>query len=152
MKVRLALVAQLGLAVSAGAAQAQEPGSLLGKGCVLDTEAEPCDDCIAFEHVTTLGSDQLGPWFLVDTGAMDVVRDSLGNYWVGQEELIKVFDAQGEFLRAVGRRGEGPMEFGRAWPTHVDASGRVHVVDTDNRRISVIDQSFTLVEEKSAWT
>lgn len=83
---------------------------------------------------------------------MDVVRDSLGNYWVGQEELIKVFDAQGEFLRAVGRRGEGPMEFGRAWPTHVDASGRVHVVDTDNRRISVIDQSFTLVEEKSAWT
>lgn len=41
------------------------------------------------------------------------------------------------------------MEFGRAWPTHVDASGRVHVVDTDNRRISVIDQSFTLVEEKS---
>ena len=67
---------------------------------------------------------------------------------MGQNEEIKVFDPDGAFLRTVGRRGDGPMEFGRAAPMHADASGRVHVFDTDNLRISLIDEAFTLVEEK----
>jgi len=150
MKKRLALTATFLVALSGGAEEAaREPGSFIGDGCVLDLETPLCENCLDFAHVTRLGGDELGPGFLVAEGTMDnVVRDSLGNYWVGQDEQIKVFDAEGTFLRAIGRRGDGPMEFGSAAPTHTDGSGRVHVFDTDNLRISVIDEAFTLVEEK----
>ncbi len=153
MKGRLTLAAALLAALSGCAEEVREPGTFFGDGCILDMEAAPCDDCIEFAHVTSLGSDELGPGYLVDRGAMDVVRDRRGNYWVGQEEQIKVFDPDGVFLRTVGRRGDGPTEFRRAAPMHTDASGRVHVFDTRNQRISVIDGTFTLVEEKRlpAW-
>ena len=137
------------MALAGCAEEVREPDSFYGDGCILDTEAALCDGCIEFAHVTRLGSDQLGPGFLFDRGTMEnVVRDRLGNYWVGQETQIKVFDPDGAFLRTVGRRGEGPMEFGSPAPIHTDASGQVHVVDTDNQRISVIDGTFTLVDEK----
>ncbi|MDE2876744.1 MAG: hypothetical protein OXU69_02625 [Gemmatimonadota bacterium] len=130
--------------------EARESGSFFGDGCVLDLEAPLCENCLEFAHVTRLGSDELGPGFLVDRGTLEnVVRDNRGNYWVGQQEQIKVFDAEGTFRRSVGRGGEGPMEFGRAAPMHADAAGRVHVVDAYNLRISVIDEAFTLVEEKT---
>ena len=149
MKGRFALAAAFLVALSGCAEEVREPDSFFGDGCILDMEEALCEDCIEFAHVTRLGSDQLGPGFLFDTGTMEnVVRDSLGNYWVGQGGEIKIFDEGGAFLRAVGRRGDGPMEFGRATPMHMDASGRVHVFDTDNLRISVIDGAFTLVEEK----
>ncbi len=153
MKGRLALTSAFLVALSGCAKEVREPGSFFGDGCILDMEAPLCEDCIEFAHVTQLGSDELGPGFLAAEGSMDnVVRDSLGNYWVGQGEQIKVFDAEGVFLRAVGRRGEGPMEFFGAAPMHTDASGRVHVFDAGNRRISVIDEAFTLVEEKQLPT
>ena len=129
--------------------EAREPDSFFGDGCALDLEAPLCEDCIEFAHVTRLGSDGMGPGFLVDDGTMDkVVRDSLGNYWVGQGEQIKVFDPDGAFLRTVGRGGDGPMEFGRAAPRHVDGLGRVHVFDNRHQRVSVIGEGLTLVEEK----
>ena len=149
MKGRLTLTTAFLAALSGCAEEVREPGTFFGDGCILDMEAAPCDDCIEFAHVTSLGSDELGPGYLVDRGTMqNLVRDGQGNYWVGQNEEIKVFDPDGAFVRTVGRRGDGPMEFGRAAPTHADASGRVHVFDTGNLRISLIDEAFTLVEEK----
>jgi len=150
MRGRFGVSTALLVALSGCAEETPEPGSFFGDGCVLETEAPLCDDCIEFAHVTRLGSDELGPGFLTDDGTMDnVVRDSLGNYWVGQGEQIKVFDREGSFLRTVGRRGNGPMEFRRAEPMHADAFGRVHIIDTsENRRISVIGGGFTLAEEK----
>ena len=149
MTARLTPTAAFLAALAGCAEEVREPASFYGDGCVLDTEAALCDDCIELAHVTRLGSDELGPGFLVDRGTMEyVVRDGQGNFWVGQNEEIKVFDPDGEFLRAVGRGGGGPMEFGRAAPMHVDASGRVHVFDTDNLRVSVIGRDWTLVEEK----
>lgn len=153
MTGRFGVGAALLVALAACAEEVREPGSFLGDGCVLDLEAPRCENCIEFAHVTRLGSDELGPGFLSDDGTMEnVVRDSLGNYWVGQGEQIKVFDREGAFLRAVGRRGDGPMEFDRAAPMHADASGRVHVFDTGNLRISLIDEAFTLVGEKALPT
>ena len=149
MKKRPALTATFLLALSGCAEEVREPGSFFGDGCILDMAAPLCENCIEFAHVTRLGRDELGPGFLAPEGTMDnVVRDSLRNFWVGQGEQIKVFDAEGAFLRAIGRRGEGPMEFFGAAPMHADTSGRVHVFDPQNRRISVIDEAFTLVEEK----
>ena len=149
MKRSFALATAFVAALAGCAEEVPEPGSFFGDGCILDTEAAPCDDCIEFAHVTQLGSDEMGPGYLIDRGTMEnVLRDGQGNFWVGQNEEIKVFDPDGAFLRTVGRPGEGPMEFARAAPMHADASGRIHVFDTGNLRISVIDTAFTLVEEK----
>lgn len=51
-----------------------------------------------------------------------------------------------EFVATVGRVGEGPMEFGRVHPFHLDGEGHVHVNDL-LRRISVIGENFELVRE-----
>ena len=150
MKGRLTLATAFLAALSGCAEEIRESASFYGDGCILDTEAPLCDDCIEFAHVTRLGSDALGPGYLVEMES--VVRDGHGNFWVGQGEEIKIFDPDGAFLRTVGRHGDGPMEFRRAAPMHVDASGRVHVFDTRNLRVSLIGQDWTLVEERKLPT
>ena len=85
MAIRPALTATLLLTLYGCAEEVREPGSFLGDGCILDMAAPLCENCIEFAHVTRLGRDELGPGFLAPEGTMDnVVRDSLGNFWVGQ--------------------------------------------------------------------
>lgn len=104
-----------------------------------------CGDCIALQELAVLG-DVDGPGYIEWT--QDVVRDSLGRYWVGQKEWIKVYDASGEYLRQVGREGEGPLEFAYAKPFHADADGNVRVFDPGNRRESLVGPDFTLRSER----
>lgn len=72
------------------------------------------------------------------------VRDRLDRYWVGQSDEILIFDPSGKYATAVGTRGEGPFEFRDATPFHVDSTGRVHVLDPGNARISVIREDLSL--------
>ncbi len=104
-----------------------------------------CEDCITLERVLVMG-DTIGEGYL--RAAMHMVRDSTGNYWFGQYEAVKVFDAAGEYVGEVGRAGEGPLEWDNAMPVHTDAAGRVHVFDSGNYRYSVVGPDFTLVEEQ----
>lgn len=104
-----------------------------------------CEDCITLERVLVMG-DTIGDGYLRE--AMHMVRDSAGNYWFGQYEAVKVFDAAGEYVGEVGRAGEGPLEWDSAMPVHTDAAGRVHVFDLGNYRYSVVGPDFTLVEEE----
>ncbi len=118
-------------------------------GCTLDTASPSrCEDCLRFEHDARLGSAD-GPGFLEPRGGIEaVVRDHAGNYWVGQGEQINVYGPSGDFLTAVGREGEGPLEFRYARPLHVDASARVHIFDISNMRISVVNDQMALVDEQ----
>ena len=103
-----------------------------------------CRDCIVLERVAVLG-DTAGPGYIEWT--QNVTRDSLGNYWVGQRDGPKVFDSAGNFLRQVGRAGQGPMEFRRIVRMHTDRDGRVHILDSDNIRETVVGPDFQLYEE-----
>jgi hypothetical protein len=49
---------------------------------------------------------------------------------------IKVFDPQGRYLRAIGRKGSGPGEFGRIADLAVLPDGRLLVTDFETRRTS----------------
>ena len=110
------------------------------------SEAEPiCLDCITLEQVLVMG-DTIGEGYLRE--AMHMVRDSAGNYWFGQYEAVKIFDAAGAFMGEVGRSGEGPLEWDYAMPVHTDREGRVHIFDSGNYRHSVIGPDFTLIEEQ----
>lgn len=104
-----------------------------------------CEDCITLERVLVMG-DTIGEGYLRE--AFHMVRDSIGNYWFGQYEAVKVFDAAGEFVGEVGRAGEGPLEWANAKPVHTDREGRVHIFDSSNYRYSVVAPDFTLVQEQ----
>ncbi len=104
-----------------------------------------CQDCIRLDSVVTLG-DTTGEGYVRFTEY--VVRDGRGNFWAGQyDDMLKVFDSDGTFLRRVGRPGQGPMEFGSPRPFFSDDSGRVHVFDPHNARLSIIGPDFELHDE-----
>jgi len=84
-----------------------EPGAAIGRGVL--------------QRPTGLARDPGTGWlFVADTYAHD----------------IKVFDAAGNLLRVIGRRGEAPGEFN--FPTHLAfAQGELYVTDTLNSRVQV---------------
>lgn len=120
------------------------PGDGGGRHLVRDAD-DLCTTCVQFEELAVLG-DMTGDGFI--QWSRVATRDSLGRYWIGQDESLKVYDAAGRFLREVGRRGEGPAEFGRVTFAHTASDGHVHVLDPRNVRESVFDANFALVEEQ----
>ena len=119
-------------------------GDSRGRYLVRDAE-ELCTTCARLEELAVLG-DMVGDGFI--QWSRVATQDSLGRYWIGQGESLKVYDSAGRFLREVGRRGEGPREFGRVAFAHADSAGRVHVLDPRNTRESVFDATFALMEER----
>ena len=119
-------------------------GDSRGRQLVRDDEGL-CTTCARLEELAVLG-DMAGDGFI--QWSRVVTRDSLGRYWVGQGESLKVYDSAGRFLREVGRAGEGPAEFGRIAFAHAGSDGFVHVLDPRNTRESVFDATFALLEEQ----
>lgn len=102
-----------------------------------------CTTCISLKEIGVLGTDTV-QGELEDRGTIQsVVRDRQGRYWAGQRTTIKVFAADGKYLRSVGRSGQGPMEFAFAQPVHSDSTGSVHVVDPRLGRETVISPDFS---------
>ena len=109
--------------------------------------AATCGSCITVDRVVTLG-DTIGPGYI--EWSRYVAIDDSGNYWVGQQQegTVKVWDAEGRFLRQVGRAGDGPMEFYRPAPVRTDSEGRVHIVDLDTGRETVVNADFSLYSDR----
>ena len=109
-----------------------------------------CADCITVERVVTLG-DTTGPGYI--NWSRYATVDGSGNYWVGQqqESVVKVWSAEGIFLRQVGRRGDGPMEFHRPAPVRTDGEGRVHIVDLDIGRETIVNADFSYSSDRSIY-
>jgi len=133
-----------------GEAESQESrkrvlsGDSRGRHIVRDAE-DLCTTCARLDELAVLG-DMAGEGFIQRSRV--ATRDSLGRYWIGQGESLKVYDSNGRFLREVGRAGEGPEEFVRIALVHADTDGRVHVLDPRNTRESVFDANFALMEEQ----
>jgi DNA-binding beta-propeller fold protein YncE len=84
---------------------------------VLDDERMP--EGVFFETPSTVSCDPEGNIYVVDSGAKN----------------IKKFDAQGKFLKTIGREGQGPGEFdGPYYSTF--AGDRLIVWDSGSRRLS----------------
>ena len=119
---------------------------------ILETSAT-CTSCITVERVVALGdtTDTAGPGY-INWSRYATVDDS-GNYWVGQQQegVVKVWDAEGRFLRQIGRMGDGPMEFHRPAPVRTDGEGRVHVFDLDIGRETVVNADFSYHSDRSVY-
>lgn len=67
-----------------------------------------------------------------------VVSDARGRIYVleGMSEEIRVFDADGEFLHTIGRKGPGPGEFALAMDMMLGRGDTIWVVDPQSGRYS----------------
>lgn len=124
-------------------------GSFADGTCVIP-EIEARDGSLRIEHETRLGGEGAGPGLLTDVSGMtNAVRDGRGRDWIGQGGAVAVFGADGAYVGAVGRQGQGPLEFFRAYPFHVDALNRVHVLDPANLRVTLVHDDLSTATEVS---
>jgi len=95
--------------------------------------------------------DGTGPDVFGNIADFDV--DAQGRIWVLDVDAteVRVFDADGSYIRTIGRNGEGPGEFREPWKVEVDAAGRTWVVDIGNNRYSIFGADGSLIEEKQRF-
>ena len=75
----------------------------------------------------------------------DIGWDPQGNIFIsdgyGDSRVVK-YDKNGRFIKAVGTRGNGPLQFSTPHAIAVDAKGTVYVADRGNSRIVVLDNDL----------
>jgi len=75
----------------------------------------------------------------------DIGWDPQGNIFVtdgyGDSRVVK-YDKAGKFIKSVGTRGNGPLQFSTPHAMAVDAKGAVYVADRGNNRIVVLDNDL----------
>jgi NHL repeat-containing protein len=75
----------------------------------------------------------------------DIGWDAQGNIFVtdgyGDSRVVK-YDKTGRFIKSVGTRGNGTLQFSTPHAMAVDAKGNVYVADRGNNRIVVLDNDL----------
>jgi sugar lactone lactonase YvrE len=85
-------------------------------------------------------------------GPCDVAVAANGDIFVADGHFnsrVVKFDRDGKFIKAWGKRGEGPGEFNLPHTLVIDSRGRVLVGDRSNNRIQIFDQDGTFLDQ---WT
>lgn len=156
--VAWAVVVAIALAIGASGCASEAPAS--GWGGTVDTLSSgqisvhnpvgslwsAGDEWVLHEELRIGTLDGTGPDMFGQLTDFEV--DRYGRFWLfeGQAQEIRVFDAEGQFIRTVGRQGEGPGEFsqviGMAW----GPDENLWIVDPANNRLSVVDTTGVFVE------
>jgi hypothetical protein len=103
------------------------------------TPLHPTRAVVLDEEFAYKEKDETGEVRLFNPGRVAV--DAGGNVYIADETdmAIKVFDPQGKFLHAIGRKGEGPGEFTYIFDMVPLPDGRLLVTDFRARRTSFFD-------------
>jgi len=103
------------------------------------TPLHPTKAVIFEEELIYKEKDEAGEIRLFKPGRFAV--DAQGQIYIGDNSdmAIKVFDPQGKYLRAIGRKGEGPGEFTFIGDMVPLPDGRLLVTDFQARRTSFFD-------------
>jgi len=93
---------------------------------------------LTFEKVLSIGSMTAEDEYLF-SWVQDITTDLEGYIYAcdSQEHRIQVYDKSGQFVRTVGREGQGPGELLRPMAVRVTPDGSVFVQDHLNYRISI---------------
>jgi hypothetical protein len=82
----------------------------------------------------------------------DIAFDPQGNIFIpdgyGDSRIVK-YDRNGRFIKAVGVRGDGPLQFSTPHAIAADAKGMIYVADRGNARIVVLDNDLN---QKAVYT
>jgi hypothetical protein len=92
------------------------------------------------ENLVITGSEDREEWMFQDIGTLDVDRE--GNIYVLDVNAgnIKAFDPKGDYLKIIGKKGEGPGEFG--FPINVVISPQKEILVYDMGRRSLVILSW----------
>jgi len=81
----------------------------------------------------------------------DIAWDPQGNIFIsdgyGDSRVVK-YDKNGRFVKSVGTRGNGPLQFSTPHAIAVDGKGLVYVADRGNSRMVVLDNDLN---QKAVW-
>jgi len=96
-----------------------------------------------------IGDDEDAPAEYLFYYPQIVRTDSDGNIYVNDARRadVRVFDASGQYLTTIGRRGKGPGEMQEIVGMHVDVDDRLIVVDRNSRRFTIftdMGKDFTM--------
>jgi hypothetical protein len=103
------------------------------------------------EELSIGGEDDEGNIILFETGNV-IVDDAEDIYIVDRQDFnIKVFTPEGDFIRSIGRKGEGPGEFQYIGYVTFVPDGRLLVMDFMARRTSLFDKAGNFISSHP-WT
>lgn len=135
----------LGVTLAAGLAAAED-------GKVIDAKAPAGKGGYKIESGLRLGGGEApdNAQFYEKAGRTDVDADAQGNLYVLDSggPRIQVFDAQGKFIRSLGKQGEGPGEMKMPARLAVARDGRIAVFDMALQRISLFDPQGELIRDQ----
>jgi hypothetical protein len=92
---------------------------------------------LVFEEVYSVGGGDKPDESFVDISALDVLKDGTVYVLDRKDNRIKVFDAQGKFVRAFGKAGQGPGEMNQPVGILVTPENEILVEDALNQRLAI---------------
>ena len=94
---------------------------------------------LELEEDLVIGDSKRAEYMLFRIRSVDI--DPKGNLYVFdlEDNKVRIYDRNGIFLRAFGRKGQGPGEFNTPSHVHVDWKSRICVLDAD--KIHLFDKS-----------
>ena len=103
------------------------------------------DRTVEFLEEVTFGSEE--DEVLLGNPAYFSVRSN-GNVYIGDfsEKNIKVYNSEGDYIKTVGKEGQGPGEFQTSPILRFLEDGRMLALDMISRRCSFYDKNDNLVE------
>ena len=121
---------------------------LLSLGAATTGAAQGCSGCtIAVTKVVTLRAPEDSTGF---TALSSATADSRGRILVSpiaEAGRLHAFDADGRYVRTIGRAGSGPGEFRRLGRVISIAGDSTLVFDNANAKMSVLDPSYRVARE-----
>jgi len=101
------------------------------------------------EDLVIKGSEEIEEQMFQNINTLDV--DEEGHLYILDEQAgnIKVFDASGSFQKTIGRKGQGPGEFGMPISLFLSQQNQIIVNDMGQRKVQYFDKEGNYLKEFS---
>ncbi|MDH4198256.1 MAG: 6-bladed beta-propeller [Candidatus Aminicenantes bacterium] len=104
---------------------------------------------LVLEELYSVGGGDKPDESFVDISALDVLKDGTVYVLDTKDSRVKVFDAQGKFVRAFGKAGQGPGELNQPVGILITPENEVLVEDALNQRLAVFSLEGTFIRHVS---
>jgi hypothetical protein len=104
---------------------------------------------LVLEELYSVGGGDKPEESFADISALDVRKDGTVYVLDMKDSRVKVFDAQGKFVRAFGKAGQGPGELNQPVGILITPENEVLVEDALNQRLAIFSLEGTFIRQVS---